>query len=102
MAKNKKKKKETAQIYVNCDALKEISGYIAGLREIAIEIKDCMEESVGIAAEAEKSTIDLIKKICTESFPEMVDSTVSLLNAIATDFNRMDKSFSFRPDRKKA
>ena len=46
MAKNKKKKKETAQIYVNCDALKEISGYIAGLREIAIEIKDCMEESV--------------------------------------------------------
>lgn len=102
MSKNKKKKEETAQIYVNCDALKEVADTIAGLPEIAKEIKDCMEQSVGIAADAEKSTVDLIKTICTESFPDLIESTVSLLNAIAADFNRMDKSFSFRPDRKEA
>lgn len=102
MANNTKETKRTTQIYVNCTALKEVSNSIAGLQEIAIEIKDCMVQSVGIAAEAEKNTVDLIKTICGESFPALINSTVKLLNAIAADFNRMDKSFSFRPDRKEA
>ena len=102
MANNTSETKETTQIYVNCNALKEVSSSIAGLQEIAIKINDCMEQSVGAAADTEKNTVDLIKTICTESFPDLIESTVSLLNAIATDFNRMDKSFSFRPDRKEA
>ena len=87
-------------IKVNCAELRNVSGRLAQLKAEAFEIEDCLLESTGKAAETEKEIVDQLKQICTKAFPAMIEGTCKLLNAIAADFEKMDRKFSLRPEEK--
>lgn len=87
-------------IKVDCAKLRNVSGKIAKLKDEAFEINDCLLESAGKAADTEKEIIKMLNQICTVTFPAMLDSTCTLLNTIAADFEKTDRKFSLRPEEK--
>ena len=78
-------------IKVDYVKLRNISAAISGLKGQASAINDCLSQSAGKVADTEKKVISQLSQICTATFPEMIESSCRLLNAIAADFEKKDK-----------
>ncbi len=81
------------RIVIDYEGLTYASDYLARLKNQAFEINDHLQESLGMASAEEKAVIQLLTQICTETFPDMLESSRRLLQAIATDFKAMDDEF---------
>lgn len=81
------------RIIIDYEGITYASDHIRKLKDTAFEINDCLMESLGEANAEEKEVIRLLSEICTVTFPEMLESTCRLLQAIATDFRNMDENF---------
>ena len=80
-------------IYIDYEGITYASDYIFKLKNTAFEINDRLQESLGSACAAEKEVIALLSEICTTTFPEMLESSRRLLQAIATEFRKMDQYY---------
>ena len=78
------------KIAVDYEGLAYASDHILKLKNDAISVGTSLEQSLGMAASEEREVIRLLQQICTETFPEMIESSRRLIQAIITEFRRAD------------
>ena len=81
------------RIGIEYEDLTYASDYIFKLKNTAFTINENLQDSLGRANDAERAVISLLSQICTETFPAMLESSRRLLQAIATDYKRLDDNF---------